>query len=301
MRSRCSMGARLLGCACSRSGLPGPTTSSGPSGPWRRGVHDRPDGRRGARRRRRPASRQRAEPAHATGTRGARPHGAGLEQCRHRRGPRAGPARLRGRVHPAGRPTGPGRPRCAGDAAVVRGAVGCLLFSFGLKHALAGGAPGGIDAGFYTNTHVEVLALVVSQMQYAAWWGVIAAAACAAVLVFAHRVLPTWFGVVSAGSPRYRSAPACRTRPGCWPQSGCWPPALRSSAPGTVLSPPRLVGKVRAYPPDRPRPSGPERRRRLTIKPTRGRAHLVVGAGPRWLGDDGGIGIDADRGSTALP
>lgn len=77
------------------------------------------------------------------------------------------------------------------------GAVGCLLFGFGLKHALAGGAPGGIDAGFYTNTDVEVLGLIVSQMQYAAWWGVIAAAACAAVLVFAHRVLPTWFGVVS--------------------------------------------------------------------------------------------------------
>ncbi|WP_235949545.1 hypothetical protein [Candidatus Frankia alpina] len=35
-------------------------------------------------------------------------------------------------------------------------------------------------------------------MQYAAWWGVIAAAACAAVLIFAHRVLQTWCGVVSA-------------------------------------------------------------------------------------------------------
>ncbi|WP_261568019.1 hypothetical protein [Frankia gtarii] len=74
------------------------------------------------------------------------------------------------------------------------------MFSFGLKHALAGGAPGGIDASFRTNIDIEVLVLglVVSQMQYAVWWGVIAAAACAAVLVFAHRVLPTWFGVVSA-------------------------------------------------------------------------------------------------------
>lgn len=77
-------------------------------------------------------------------------------------------------------------------------ALGCLMFSFGLKHALAGGIPGGIDASFYTRTDVEVLGLVVSQMQYAAWWGVIAAAACAAVLALRTRVLPRWFGVVSA-------------------------------------------------------------------------------------------------------
>ncbi|MEX5634557.1 hypothetical protein [Parafrankia sp. FMc2] len=77
-------------------------------------------------------------------------------------------------------------------------ALGGLMFSFGLKHVLAGGVPGGIDNSFYTKTDVEVLAVVVSQMQYAAWWGVIAAAACVAVVSLRHRVLPTWFGIVSA-------------------------------------------------------------------------------------------------------
>ncbi|MCK9903861.1 hypothetical protein MXD63_27895 [Frankia sp. Cpl3] len=77
-------------------------------------------------------------------------------------------------------------------------ALGGLMFSFGLKHVLAGGVPGGIDSSFYTKTDVEVLALVVSQMQYAAWWGVLAAAACVAVVTLRYRVLPLWFGIVSA-------------------------------------------------------------------------------------------------------
>lgn len=77
-------------------------------------------------------------------------------------------------------------------------ALGSLMFSFGLKHVLAGGAPGGIDNSFYTKTDVEVLTVVVSQMQYAAWWGVIAAAACVAAVTIRTRVLPMWFGVLSA-------------------------------------------------------------------------------------------------------
>lgn len=75
----------------------------------------------------------------------------------------------------------------------------CLIFSFGLKHVLAGGVPGGIDETFYTPVDVEVLSLLVSQMQYAAWWGIMIAAAAAAVLAFSGpRVLPRWFGIVSA-------------------------------------------------------------------------------------------------------
>lgn len=76
--------------------------------------------------------------------------------------------------------------------------LGGLMFSFALKHVLAGGAPDGIDSSFYTKTDVEVLTVIVSQMQYAAWWGVIAAAACVAVVALRHGALPKWFGVVSA-------------------------------------------------------------------------------------------------------
>ncbi|MEX5712472.1 hypothetical protein AB1484_30420 [Parafrankia sp. FMc6] len=77
-------------------------------------------------------------------------------------------------------------------------AAACLIFAFGLKHVLAGGVPGGIDDNFYTPADVEVFSVLVSQMQYAAWWGVMLAAAAAAVLAFSGpRVLPRWFGAVS--------------------------------------------------------------------------------------------------------
>lgn len=40
--------------------------------------------------------------------------------------------------------------------------------------------PGGIDDNFYTPADVEVFSVLVSQTQYAAWWGVMLAAAVAA-------------------------------------------------------------------------------------------------------------------------
>nr|MDT0664784.1 hypothetical protein [Micromonospora sp. DSM 115978] len=59
--------------------------------------------------------------------------------------------------------------------------LGTLIFGFGLKHVLAGGA-GGVDADFYTDSQVEVVGLIVSQMQYASWWGLMLVAGCTAVL-----------------------------------------------------------------------------------------------------------------------
>ncbi|WP_207912528.1 hypothetical protein [Parafrankia sp. BMG5.11] len=61
-------------------------------------------------------------------------------------------------------------------------AAACLIFAFGLRHVLAGGVPGGIDDNFYTPADVEVFSVLVSQMQYAAWWGVVLAAAAAALV-----------------------------------------------------------------------------------------------------------------------
>ncbi len=78
------------------------------------------------------------------------------------------------------------------------GSVGALIVTHSLKAMLAGGMPGGIDQGLYTRTDVTVLHLLVDQLQWVGWWGVIIASGCTAGLGLRTKVLPRWIGWFSA-------------------------------------------------------------------------------------------------------
>jgi hypothetical protein len=76
--------------------------------------------------------------------------------------------------------------------------VATLIIGFGLKAAAAGGMPGGIDEGFYTQTDSTVIATIAGQMQWVGWQGVAIAMAATAVGAFRSQLVARWVGVVAA-------------------------------------------------------------------------------------------------------
>lgn len=75
---------------------------------------------------------------------------------------------------------------------------GAMVIAWSLKAMLAGGFPGGVDEAFYTHTDTAVLHLLVDQLQWVPWWGLMIGVGALVVLALKERVLPRWLGWVSA-------------------------------------------------------------------------------------------------------
>jgi hypothetical protein len=75
--------------------------------------------------------------------------------------------------------------------------AGAMVVTWSMKAMLAGGMPDGVDEAFYTHTDTTVLHLLVDQLQWTPWWGLVVGAGGLAVLALKERVLPRWIGWVS--------------------------------------------------------------------------------------------------------
>lgn len=79
----------------------------------------------------------------------------------------------------------------------IPAAAGAMVIVWSLKAMLAGGMPGGVDEPLYTQTDVTVLHLLVDQLQWVPWMGLVIGIGAIAVLSLRERVLPRWIGWVS--------------------------------------------------------------------------------------------------------
>ena len=76
--------------------------------------------------------------------------------------------------------------------------VATLSVAASLKAIVRGGLPSHGDHVMYTEEAVSTLQILVDQFQYAAFWGMTLVMGATAVLALQHRVLPRWYGAVSA-------------------------------------------------------------------------------------------------------
>lgn len=76
--------------------------------------------------------------------------------------------------------------------------VATVAVAAALKAIVRGGLPSHGDHTMYTEESVATLQILIDQFQYAAFWGMTLVMGAVAVLSFAHRVLPRWYGGLSA-------------------------------------------------------------------------------------------------------
>lgn len=79
----------------------------------------------------------------------------------------------------------------------MTGAVTLTVLIASFKAIYRGGLPGHMDHVMYTKDSVAVLDVVVGQLQYVALWPLTLTMAAVLALVFKHRTLPRWYGVVT--------------------------------------------------------------------------------------------------------
>lgn len=76
--------------------------------------------------------------------------------------------------------------------------IGTMFVTNTMKALVVGGLPGAIDNAMYDVQDISTLHILTDQLQWVGWMGVVVTMAVTAVLVFRHRILPRWFGLVSA-------------------------------------------------------------------------------------------------------
>jgi hypothetical protein len=80
----------------------------------------------------------------------------------------------------------------------VGATVATLAVAASLKAIVRGGLPSHMDHSMYTEESVATLQILIDQFQYAAFWGMTLVMGAVAVLALVHRVLPRWYGALSA-------------------------------------------------------------------------------------------------------
>ena len=76
--------------------------------------------------------------------------------------------------------------------------VATVAVAASIKAIVRGGLPSHGDHRMYTEESVATLQILIDQFQYAAFWGMTLVMGAVVVLSLVHRVLPRWYGALSA-------------------------------------------------------------------------------------------------------
>lgn len=80
----------------------------------------------------------------------------------------------------------------------IAASAGALILAYGFKGMLAIYLPGGMDVGFMSNEGLFVLYVIDDMASFMGWYGVAMAAGALAWVSLRERLIPIWFGLLSA-------------------------------------------------------------------------------------------------------